>query len=396
MIYICYISVITCLLALSLHLYKKVKRHNANINGVSLKSFINSIPIGVYLRDLKGKIILANKEFAKLAGYPLQEIINKNIYDIEKTHDFLKDEKLNTYIEKEINSHHYEIIKTPLFDHRKNVIGVINMIKNIDKEHDAKISRSNFIASLTHDIKSPSSAQINMLNLLINGAFGELNPKQREIIELIASSCKQVSKLASTVVETYSNNCGHLILKPESFDIVKITNSICKELKTLAESKMQNIVLSCINKPYNITADKLQIRRVIMNLVSNSIKYGTSDSEIKLTIIFDKDNIEFIVQNEGIYIPPQEIETIFDRFKRTQFSSLNSTGTGLGLYICKQIINLHNGKISAQSFENGTCIFRFKIPNSISQSCNSNTEQIHTKEHKEPKVNLQSDIKVKE
>lgn len=356
-------------MGLSLYLYTKLKRHNENrLSGINLRSFLNSLPLSVYLRDLKGNIILANNEFAKMTGYSINRLKNINIYDIYKSECFIEEDneiitkKQNLRVKRKMQSHNYEIFKSPILDGKNNVIGVINLINNIDKEQDLQMRKSNFVATPSHDLKSPTNAQLNMLGLLVNGAFGELNPKQREIIELITSSCKYVSDLASTVVDTYSYNFGHLVLKRDACNMYELIETICQCMQTMAKAKNQTIHFSGIPAKSNPIADYLQIKRVVTNLLSNAINYGQPDSDIKVSLLSDQENIEVIVRNKSRYIPPNELEVVFDRFKRAKFSGYNSTGAGLGLYLCKQIISLHNGKIFANSFEDGTCIFGFKIP----------------------------------
>ena len=151
------------------------------------------------------------------------------------------------------------------------------------------------------------------------------------------------------------------ICKKSEFDISELIIELCESVKTLAMYNHQQIKFT-MNQSCTIYADKLQIKRVLQNLLSNAITYGFKNTTIEIILKTNKNSIEISVKNISKQIPQNELATIFDKFKKTNFSNFNKAGTGLGLYLSKQIVNLHNGKIYAESLDDGTCIFGFRIP----------------------------------
>ena len=144
--------------------------------------------------------------------------------------------------------------------------------------------------------------------------------------------------------------------------ILKLIEDISEELKSLYIHNNQEIVFRKEYPKCIIHADKLQIKRVLSNLLANAITYGFDNTIITITLKCRKNHIEIIVKNISKQIPKKELNTIFDRYTKTQYAKYNKTSNGLGLYLSKKIVELHNGKIYAKSFVDGTCIFGFNIP----------------------------------
>ena len=237
----------------------------------------------------------------------------------------------------------------------------INLSKKIKNEQEAEKQKQSFLATLVHDLKTPTNAQINTLKLLKSGTFGQLTTEQYHMIELTHDSCRYMSDLISTIMETYNCDYGNVHLQKSEFDISELIIELCESVKTLAMYNHQQIKFT-MNQSCTIYADKLQIKRVLQNLLSNAITYGFKNTTIEIILKTNKNSIEISVKNISKQIPQNELATIFDKFKKTNFSNFNKAGTGLGLYLSKQIVNLHNGKIYAESLDDGTCIFGFRIP----------------------------------
>ena len=253
------------------------------------------------------------------------------------------------------------------------------LVKDIIKNKEIESMKESFLATLVHDLKTPTNAQLNTLNLLRNEAFGKLNSRQQEMITLTQESCKYMSNLIGTIMETYNYDAGTIHLVKSKFDVVKLIENLCEEADILAQNNKLKIVFENNLFDSAIYADKLQIERVINNLLSNAINYSFADTVVRVIVNQDKDSINVSVVNISKPIPEQELQTIFDKYKKTKFSHFNKTSTGLGLYLSKRVIELHNGKIYAKSFADGKCVFGFIIPiNSASEVKSSKQDMMTT------------------
>jgi K+-sensing histidine kinase KdpD len=219
--------------------------------------------------------------------------------------------------------------------------------------------------TLVHDLKTPTFAQFNTLNMLKNGVFGNLNTEQKQMVCLTQESCRYMSNLIGNIMESYGYDYGQVPLVKSDFDIKELIFELCKETKTLCENNHQCYIIHNQSDVDYIYADKFQIRRVILNLLSNAITYGKNGSKIEITLVSDGSGIEFSVKNMGKYIQNSELVTLFDKFKKSKFSQINHTGTGLGLYVVKKIVEQHGGRVFARSEKDGCCTFGFEIPNVI-------------------------------
>ena len=232
--------------------------------------------------------------------------------------------------------------------------------KNADENETLQKQRETFVASLSHDLKNPTLAQIRAIELILKGKFGTIAPKQREIMEMLLDSCKYMNAMLGSVLATYKTDKGTILLNSEKVSIADLTLECIEEMVYLAKDK--GIKISYRNSANNefFWGDIVQIRRVIMNLLSNSIKYAYSNTLLEVQVYNENEYACFMFKNQSPYLPPNKQDKIFARY--ISYSKTHG-GIGLGLYASKKIVEAHGGKIFVQSFEDEHNIFGFKIPN---------------------------------
>lgn len=237
----------------------------------------------------------------------------------------------------------------------------INYKRFLDREE----KKNTFVATVTHDLKTPANAQIKALDLLLENTFGELKTEQREIITEIKNSCKYMNTLIYSILDTCKRGSGEEKLKFEEFDFIRLIEECIKEISYLANEKGQKINFISAQTPLFISADRTQIKRVIINLVGNAVWYGRRNTVIDIeTKETNGEILNFTVKNHSRYIPKEKLNTLFEKYK-TAGSGEEKTGNGLGLFLSRQIILAHKGKMSARSEENNICTFGFSIPENI-------------------------------
>ena len=218
-----------------------------------------------------------------------------------------------------------------------------------------------FVASVGHDLKNPTIAQIRAVELLLNGKFGKLNEGQREILEMVLDSCRYMNSMLSSLLSTYRDTQGVIDLNYQEHSMPELVTQCIEEMIYLAKDKSVNIkVQNNVNNSF-FYGDKIQIKRVIMNLLSNGIKYAFKDSTITIRLDLKKEFIQFQLENKSPYISPEKQEEIFAPY--VSFAErYKELGIGLGLYTSQKIIEAHAGKIRVESFKDDTNIFTFRIP----------------------------------
>ncbi len=346
------------------------------IQNAQLESILNNMPYIVYMKDCEGRLIFCNKNLEKEIGLPQSKLLGKNFTkeyfkdsytELQKEDEQVIETQKSLILEKQLEflskpQGWYQIGKSPILDHKNNVVGIIVMIKNIDNEKALELQKRNLVSTITHDLKTPTNAQLGAMNILLDGSLGELNKEQKEMIELSKNSNIYMKNMISTILSAYKSEDTGTHIDSVKFNFYELVHLTAKEIANLAITKHQNIII--ISKLLNeqVLADKLQIKRAVMNLLGNAITYGFEKTDIIVELYEQKDNIVFNVINKGYHISDEKLKEIFEKYKTNENAKFNKASTGLGLYLSKKIIKSHNGEIYAGSKPDNTCIFGFKIP----------------------------------
>ncbi len=337
-----------------------------------IKSLLENIPMIIYLQNRDLEYIAGTKPSKDFVdeGYDAFSNIHINLdrnkdSETEENLCVLKDNKI-LIKEKEVtdlkeNKHWYKVFKVPMKDFNGDITGVITLANNIDAEKQLQAQRETFVASIGHDLKNPTIAQIRSLELLLKGCFGEIPSEQRDLLEMVLDSCRYMNGMLSSLLATYKNYGGIIKLNFEDFSLPELVNECVSEMIYVAKDK--DVIINIDNQLVSkmVHADRVQIKRVIMNLLSNGIKYAFSNSTLNLFIYSQNKNACFEFQNDSPYISEDKQKSIFARYV-SYASAHNELGIGLGLYASKKIIEGHSGIIFVQSSIENKNLFGFKIP----------------------------------
>lgn len=351
------------------------------INKYEVEALLTNLPQLIYMKDLEGNYVLGTKhaeEFVKQGWDSINNIhlCIDNCRQTNNEEDLFVIKNQKTYIKEreiiDINKvpHSYNIYKAPITDINQKLIGIAVMINNTDKEKLLEAQKNTFVASLGHDLKNPTIAQIRALELLLKGQFGDLKESQKEILEMVLDSCRYMSGMLSSLLTTYRTQTGTVKLNYDDFSLIELTDECISEMIYVAKDKNINVIFDKDASNPEISADKVQLKRVIMNLLSNGIKYAFCKSDLKIKVYNKENNICFYFENKSPYISPDKQKSIFARYV-SYAEAHKELGIGLGLYTSQKIIEAHEGKIYVQSFKDNRNIFGFEIPRF--SACNNKT-----------------------
>lgn len=252
------------------------------------------------------------------------------------------------------------------------VRSLLRMKHSIDsREHITQV-REEFLSRLTHDLRTPLVAADRMFDRLTQGKYGELNHEVLQVLFSIQSNNQDLLQMTNTLLDIYRYEAGSKTLSFTVFDIRVLLESILRELRPLASSKKIQLTLmasgaagqSGLNggSSWSIHAAKLEIRRMLTNIVSNAIKY-TDQGEVKVSLDVDSASYQIQIRDTGCGISAADLPNIFNRFYQGRDCR---SGHGLGLNLVHQIISAHQGTIEVESHLNqGTC-FTLNLPISSS------------------------------
>lgn len=378
----CIICTIIAIVALSLMLLSKFEIKNLERKLIrqqsQLTAIINNCPFVVYLKSVDGKIILANEVTSELSSPDTENLIGMCAYNLIADPTVCKSEDAELLKNKEIitceryekfangKSHWVRIVRVPILDKKDNISSIVVIFRVIDDVKDLEDRKNSFIATLTHDLKTPTIAQIRALDLFLNEAFGAISEEQKLMLEQIKHSCQYMYDLIFTILDTYIYDNGLTKINPVKFNMQYLINETIRGLSNLLSERNQKLRINVDLVSSNIVADKLQLKRVIINLFSNAITHGFKNSEIEVFVGENDENMKFEIKNKSEYIAEGQMKEIFEKYKHKENSKSMKTSTGLGLYLSKQIIDAHNGRMYAHSDEDQNCVFGFEIPKNTS------------------------------
>ncbi|MBR6162481.1 response regulator [bacterium] len=327
-----------------------------------LNAVINYCADGILLVSEEGKIVSSNPAAEKMFGLCSDMLKTHNISEVIIPENNIP---LNSVLNKEevkfvrdlsiVNAADgknisVEISSSYISPEKEGENGnFVVVIRDISIMKDMERLRDDFIATLTHDLRTPALAAIQTLEYFLDGSLGALEEKQKMLLTTMKKSNQDMLGLVNTLLEVYKYESGKMTTVKTVFEFEKLVDECAEQVKSLAESKNIEIV-KCFNleKDLKIEADRNEIRRVIMNFMGNAINYTNDGGSIELKASTDGDDLQFSVKDNGIGISKQDIPKLFKRFSQGT-SERRSMSTGLGLYLAKQIIDAHGGKIWLES-----------------------------------------------
>lgn len=214
--------------------------------------------------------------------------------------------------------------------------------------------KSRFLANMSHELRTPLNSIIGFSDLLTQGMMGPIPPEQEESIKAISTSSKSLLKLINDVLDLSKIEAGKMTLKRSPIHFDEIVNNVWYLMRPLFDQKQQTFSTVIPKHLPVLSVDENKIKQVFINLLSNATKFTPPGGKISLhafPISYNghaDDFLEIRISDSGKGIPPDELETVFEEFRQASDSSENQ-GTGLGLALSKRIIELHGGKIWAES-----------------------------------------------
>ncbi len=236
-----------------------------------------------------------------------------------------------------------------------------NMARDLDQLEE--LTRG-FISNVSHEFKTPMTTIGGFVDGMIDGT---IPPEQHDkYLKVIAEETRRLSRMVNRMLDAAKIQSGELLLAPAPFDFTEMTSQIILSFEQKIEKK--NLEVECeLGDRLTVMGDRDHLYRVVYNLVDNAVKFIDDGGKLSLKAKEEGTFCEFSISNTGVGISEEDLPHVFDRFYKADRSrSMDKTGAGLGLYIVKNIINLHGGEISVRS-GGGETEFSFTLPLAPSQ-----------------------------
>jgi len=328
----------------------------------------------------KGEVLFLNHLAAKLMSLDEDKVIGQNVAELIQKNELLKriikpdtnDNTLKIYTDdkesyfllenREIIIPNYEEQDDSTLIASSKSAGSVYTLKNITQFKELDEAKTNFIATVSHELKTPLSSIKMSLKLLNDERVGMMNEEQHELLNHIKEDSDRLLKITSELLDLSQVETGNLkltfaVTKPE-----EIVSYAIDAVKFQAEQKLIQLVLNCDHNLPNVNADIQKTAWVMVNFLSNALRYSSEKSKVMIDVL-QKDNfIEFSVRDFGKGIDEKYQKRLFDRYFQVPTDGQNKSGSGLGLAISKDFIEAENGKIWVISAIGEGSKFCFSLP----------------------------------
>ncbi len=344
---------------------------------IMLQSVMDNISQSIFWKDKNSVFLGCNRLFARNAGFSdPSEVIGKTDYDFQNVPkeqaDFFR--ACDKYV-MEKNAPEYNIVepfnnadgktiwlstsKIPLHDLNGEVVGILGMFTDVTDREKLILQREDFMASLAHDLKVPIVGAMKVLEAVLHGTAGDINPEQRELFTMLHNSNSNLLQMVNNLLQVLKYEAQTDELYFMTFEFVDLIRECVNEIRPIAEAKKVAIDVS-IPESASIEGDRLALRRVVFNLLSNALDYSAPGARISVRFSeLTPDSYELTVNNQGEPIGVNDLQNLFQRFWQGQRFGV---GTGLGLYLARQVVEGHGGVIGCVSDKTSGTTIRAVLP----------------------------------
>lgn len=257
----------------------------------------------------------------------------------------------------------YEALASPLASAGDGNRGAVAVLRNITKQKELELMKSNFVSVVSHELKTPLHSIKGFVDVILMGKTGELNELQRDFLETARDQAKHLQNMINDLLDFTQFESGRINLSLEEISLAELIDEVIAKLEPLADEAGITLCKSIATGLSCIRADRTRLLQVLTNLVDNAIKFAPAGGRISLEAFDNSTQVQVRVSDTGLGIPPDEREKIFDRFYQIDSSTTRAyRGTGLGLAICKYIIEAHRGRIWVESNDPQGSVFCFTVP----------------------------------
>ncbi len=360
----------------------RVKNDQARIQQLMQQNemLLNSVGEAICGLDLSGNVTFANPMTARLTGWTVSEMIGKRLHDLvhpgsteecmagtctlqaalldrrrhQKEDDFLRRDRVSIPV---------EFISNAVFDPSGEQAGAVLAFRDISERREIARMKDEFVAVVSHELRTPLTSIRGALGLLSSGHLGTLPEKGRQMLKIANSNADRLVHLINDILDLERIDSEQVELDLRPCDMNGFLHQCTDMMKPMAERAKVQVQIESEAIPFLADLDRLQ--RVLANLLSNAIKFSPPESTMTVAAGGRDHTIWIDVRDQGRGIPPEHLERIFERFHQVDKSdSRDKGGTGLGLPICRKIVEQHGGRIWAESEIGSGSTFHIVLPRS--------------------------------
>jgi two-component system, OmpR family, phosphate regulon sensor histidine kinase PhoR len=365
--------------ALRAHIRELEIRHRVSeAERRQIEAVLHALRDAVIVTDPFNEIVMANEAAAEVLGFDREQAIHQPINTVVEDNRFcgLIDNARQTANFADCRHFEYELaggnMPGVLFDvtlscvanHKNEVAGVVTILRDLSREREVSQMKSDFVSKASHELRTPLSSIRAYVEMLVDGE-AEDEPSRQEFYRIIQDEADRLGRLIDNMLNISRIEAGIVQIERESVDMNKLIERTLSTLEPQAREKDISLHNKAANVDLSVEGDPDMLYQVVLNLVSNAVKYTPEGGRI--TIAADTDNLTgsvlVSVSDTGLGIPPDALPKLFEKFYRIENYKRVAKGTGLGLSLCKHIVEtVHHGQIGVESKLGMGSKFWFTVP----------------------------------
>lgn len=323
-------------------------------------AIVKSISDPLIALDTDYRIILVNDAFEGIFNVEEEVLVNKHflegirngeIFDFISSAYKSEDESRQKIfmVRSGHQDFYFNVIVAAVKDNNANLTGLIALFQNVTQLKQLEKIRTDFIATISHEFKTPLTSIMMGTDVLADEGMGALNEEQKQFVQAIREDGERLAKLVSDLLELTRIESGRAVYKFQKYAIDDIIDCSIKPFYQLAEQQDKTLYFKCEEDLPHVRADFEKITWVLNNLISNALKYTDAGDEIVVDAEAKANKVVISVKDTGRGIPEEYIPHIFEKFVQVKDGDFEVRGTGLGLAVVKEIIQAHSGEIWCES-----------------------------------------------
>ncbi|MFW6238316.1 MAG: ATP-binding protein [Halanaerobiales bacterium] len=333
------------------------------------EAIVNNINSPLLVTDGENRLILLNQRAKKLFGLKqedldrhfLEVINNEQLFDIIKESRNNGQEKTITF-ERGESKIHFKVSCNTVESDEGDKKYTVTLLEDITKLKEIDEMKSEFVSTVSHEFRTPLTSMNMSLSMLLEGEIGSLNEDQKQLVEATYEDCERLNELVDDLLDLSKIESGKIQMDMDRVQVKKMVEATVRPFENQAAEDKINLTAEEIEDNLYMKADSNKISWVISNLIGNALRYTPEGGEIRVGARTRGQRVYIHVQDDGIGIPAEHQDKIFEKFYRANNNDDAASGTGLGLAIAREIIDAHGGSIWVESEEGEGAKFTFSVP----------------------------------